>query len=87
MTSAIVYMLLIDMGNHEIYLTLQNQLEDAINNFDEDTDENVLDTCTAPKQAKKVNNYIYIRPSKVNSLVLRPARIYLNICIAHFMIK
>lgn len=35
------------MGNHEIYLTLQNQLEeleDAINNFDEDTDENVLDT-------------------------------------------
>lgn len=38
------------MGNHEIYLTLQNQLEDAINNFDEETDENVLDTCTAPKR-------------------------------------
>lgn len=41
------------MGNHEIYLTLQNQLEeleDAINNFDEDTDEKVLDTCTALKR-------------------------------------
>lgn len=48
-----MYMQLIDMGNHEIYLTLQNQLEeleDAIHNFDEDTDENVLDTCAALKR-------------------------------------
>lgn len=32
----------------------REELEDDINNFDEDTDENVLDTCTAPKKAKKV---------------------------------